>query len=132
MTDNAALEVLKDLNADAIYAAMAWVRDEMESPEGQAAYRALLDEKSQKVDFLRSLVAGHDARVHIRPVFELTDDQKEEIYPDEIDSVDAGVELARTILFGPAALWEALISGHQNQEDPIVVAVRRFMMDQAQ
>ena len=103
----------------------------MESPEGQAAYRALLDEKSQKVDFLRSLAAGHDARVHIRPVFELTEDQKQDIYPDELDSVDVGVELARTVLFCPPAYAAALMSDHQNQDDPIVVAMRRFMADRA-
>ena len=91
------------LNADAIYAAMVAIRDHVESPEGQAAYRAVLDEKSEKVDALRSLVGGANAQVHIRPVIELTDDRKQEIYPDEPDSVDAGVELAhpwsRRLLF---------------------------------
>jgi hypothetical protein len=51
--------------------------------------------------------------VHIRPVFELTDDDKEDIYPDEPDSVDVGVELARTVLFCPPAYAVALMSDHQ-------------------
>ena len=121
------------LNADAIYAAMVAIRDYVESPEGQAAYRALLEEKSEKVDFMRSLVASDtDTRVHIRPVFDLTDDRKQEIYPDEPDSVDVGVELARTILFGSSGLVETLIAGQKNQDDPIVVAVCRFIADRAQ
>ena len=121
---------ISKLNADAIYAAMVAIRDEVESPEGQAAFRALLEDKAEKVDFLRGLTSGMGTSVHIRPIFHLTQDQKENIYPNESVSVDAGVELARTILFGSAKVGELLISG--NQDDPITVAVRRFVADRAQ
>ena len=91
------------LTADAIYAAMVYLRDYAESPEGQAAMRALFDEKSAKLDAFRSMFEGFNATVYPRPVFELSDDTKEEIYPGEVESVDASIELARSMLWGPSS-----------------------------
>ena len=118
------------LNADAIYAAMAEIRDEVESPGGQAAYRALLNDKSHKVDFFHSLARDTGAHVYIRPVFKLTEEQKDDIFPGDPVSVDVGVELARTILFGPSGIVDALLSG--DHQDPVYIAVHRFLSDRAQ
>ena len=40
-----------DLNAEAIYAALTYLRDYAESDEGEAAIRELFDRRSAKVDF---------------------------------------------------------------------------------
>ena len=80
----------QSLNTAAIYAAMVYLRDYSESPEGQAALRHLLDEKAAKVDAFRSMFQGLNATVYPRPVFEVPNATKEEIYPGEPDSVDAG------------------------------------------
>ncbi len=121
----------QDLNADAIYAAMVWLRNYAESSEGQAEYNALLDEKAEKVDFFRELLEGLSRRggvVHLRPVFELTDALKEEIYPIEPVSVEVGIELARTLIWGPPGLASILL---KDPQDPMTVAVSRFIADRA-
>ena len=71
---NAANDNNEKLNPDAIYAAMAWLRDYAESPEGQAEYRLLLERKAEKAGVLRSMFEGTGAVVHLRPVFDISDE----------------------------------------------------------
>ena len=119
------------LNADAIYAAMAWLRDYAESEEGQAAFRDLLEEKAEKVDFLRSFGEAADgATVHLRPVFEVPAAIKEEIYPGEPRSVDTGIELARGIIWGPPGCASHMLKD-ADLEDPMMAALSRYVADRA-
>ena len=120
----------ENLNPDAIYAAMAFLREYAGSPEGQAAYRELLEQKAEKVGVLRSMSKGTGAVVHIRPVFDITDELIEEIYPGEPDSVKAGIELGRTVIWGPpgaAAAYLEMLPGHE----PAGIALSRFVADWA-
>ena len=91
------------LNADAIYAGMAWLRDYAESPEGQKAVSALFEQKSDKVDSLRSITPKEvpAANLYIRPVFDFSDETIEEIYPGESVSVECGIELGRSVICRP-------------------------------
>ena len=118
------------LNADAIYAAMAYLRDYAGSAEGQAAMRALFDEKSAKLDAFRSMFQGLNATVYPRPVFELSDDTKEEIYLSEVESVDAGIELARSMLWGPSSFASIMLKD-ADLEDPMMAALSRYVADRA-
>lgn len=124
----------QQLNADAIYVAMVWLRDLAESPEGQAAFRTVLDvleEEAPSADALRSIgEALGGATVHLQPVFEVPDDTKEEIYPGEPDSVDAGIDLARRILWGPPNFASDMLKD-ADLKDPIIAALSRFVAERA-
>ncbi len=119
------------LNADAVYAALAWLREYAESSEGQAEYRDLLERKGEKVGVFRAMVKGTGAVVHIRPVFNIADELIEEIYPGEPDSVRAGIELGRTVIWGPPAAAGALLQSMCPEHDPIAIALSRFIADRA-
>ncbi len=121
----------QNLNADAIYAAMVWLRNYAESSEGRAEYNALLEEKAKRVSFFREVLSGAPVVVHLRPVFEMTDALKEEIYPDEPDSVEFGIELARTLIWGPPGFASTLLDQKDPQDDQMTVAVSRFIADRA-
>ena len=126
MSDNG-----QPLIADAIYAAMAHLRDYAESPEGQEAFRALLDEKAAKADFLRSLGKDMGATtVHLRPAFKVSNSLKEEIYPGESVSVDAGIELARGIIWGPPGFASAMLVD-ADLNDPMMAALSRYVAERA-
>ena len=127
-SDSAMTHDLQNLNADAIYAAMVWLRNYSESSEGQAEYNALMEQKAEKANFLRSL---SPSGVNLRPVFKITDAFKEDIYPGEPDSVEVGFELARTIIWGPSGCASALLDQKVEKTTPITVAVSRFISDQA-
>ncbi len=118
------------LNAEAIYAAMVFLRDHAESPEGKAAFDDLLEEKAEKVDFLRSMHKAPGVTVHLRPVIDVSDATKEEIYPGEPDSIDMGIELARSVLWGPPGYAATLLEG-ADLEDPMMAALSRFVADRA-
>ena len=120
----------QSLNADAIYAAMVYLRDYAESPEGQAGFRALLDEKAGKIDIIRALFQGSDAIVHPRPVFEVSGATKEEIYPGEPVSVDAGIELARSLIWGPLDFASVMLKD-ADLADPMMAALSRYVSDWA-
>ena len=121
----------RPLNADAIYAAMVWLRDYAESPEGQAAVNAVFDEKAEKVDSLRALGKRLEASsVDLRPVFEVTDTLKDEIYPGEPDSVEMGIEFARFMIWGTPNIAEIMLN-RGDPKDPISRAISRFVADRA-
>lgn len=119
------------LNADAIYAAMVYLRDYSESEEGQADYRELLERKGTKANAIRSLgeVLGADT-IHIRPKFDLSGTLKEEIYPGDPDSVDAGIELGRGIIWGPPGFASAMLVD-ADLTDPMMAALSRYVADRA-
>ena len=122
----------RNLNPDAIYAAMAWLREYVESPQGQATYRELLDRKTEKVDALRSLFEGTVAAVHIRPSFSIPDELVEEIYPGEPDSVKAGLELGHSVIWGPPGAAGALLqSTFYEHNSAAAIALGRFIADRA-
>ncbi len=122
----------EDLNADAIYAAFIYLRDYAERDEGEAAFREVMDRRSGKVDFFRSLVKDaseglEDAnvRVHFIPKFEFTPELCEEIFPGE--GVEVGLYLAPKLIWGSPAMAESLAQSH----GPPGEAVRRFLTDRA-
>ena len=118
------------LNADAIYAAMAWLREYAESPEGKAAYRELLDQNAEKASVLRSMLTAPGVVAYLRPVFDVSDKLIEDIYPGEADSVTVGIELGRTIIWGPpdaAAAYLEMLPGHE----PAGIALSRFVAGRA-
>ena len=122
----------QNLNADAIYAAMAFLRDYAESPEGQKAVSALLEQKGDKVDFMRSIVKeATGAHLHITPVFDISDETIEEIYPGESVSVECGIELGRSVIWGPPAFATAFLQGTSSNGAPIREALSRFIADRA-
>ena len=118
-----------DPNADAIYAALVHLRDYAESDEGQAAVREVMDRRAAKVDFFRSLFrdAPVDGRLYIMPKFEYGPKLCEEIYVGEQESVEFGLELARRLIWGPAAF----IEDYAQSEGPPGEATRRFIADRA-
>lgn len=121
----------QNLNPAAIYAAMAFLREYAESPEGRAEYRDLLERKAEKVDVLRSITQGTEGVVHLRPVFDISDELIEEIYPGEADSVKAGIELGRTVIWGPPGAAGALLHSGCLEHDPMGAALSRFISDRA-
>lgn len=129
MKDNQAL------NPDAIYAAMAWLRSYVESPEGQEHYRVFLEQKEADpnplADQLRVVLKETGADYYERPVLEISDEMKEEIYPDETISVDVGIEFARGMIWGSPNFTTAFLRGAQPESDPIKIAMRRFVADRA-
>ncbi|MCH8316406.1 MAG: hypothetical protein IIA64_10570 [Planctomycetes bacterium] len=123
---------IEKLNADAIYAAMAWLRKYAESPEGQKAVSALLEQKGDKVDFMRSIVKeATGAHLHIKPVFDISDETIEEIYPGESISVECGIELGRSVIWGQPAFATAFLQGTSSNGAPIREALSRFIADRA-
>ncbi len=120
----------RPLNADAIYAAMIWLRDYSESEEGQATVRAIMDEKAGKLDAFRDVFQGSGAVVHPRPVFKISDATKEEIYLGDLVSVDAGIELARSLIWGPPDFASIMLKD-ADLEDPMMAALSRYVADRA-
>ena len=122
-----------ELNAEAIYAALVYLRDYAESDEGEADFRELMDRRSAKVDFFRSIIdeipAAPSGEVRVRPIpkFEITPELCEEIYSGEPLSVEVGLGFARWLIWGSPAMAESLA---QN-DGPPGVAVRRFLADRA-
>ena len=124
-------EGIAKLNPDAIYAALCWMRGYSKSDEGQAAFRALMDQKAGTVESFRSLareVAPGEATVHLIPKFDFTDDDCDSIYPDEQDSVRMGLEFARHLIWGPPGF---LADGMMAGDDPLAEALRRYLSDGA-
>ena len=122
----------QNLNADAIYAAMEFLRDYAESPEGQEAVSALFEQKSDKADFLRSMVKHVPGGIcYIRPVFDLSDETIEEIYPGESVSVECGIELGRSVIWGSPNFATAILQGTHSSGGPIREALSRFIADRA-
>ncbi len=122
-----------DLNAEAIYAALVYLRDYAESAEGEADFRELMDRRSAKVDFFRSIIdeipAPPSGEVRVRPIpkFEITPELCEEIYSGEPLSVEVGLGFARWLIWGNPAVAESLA---QN-DGPPGEAVHRFLADRA-
>ncbi len=63
-------------------------------------------------------------------VIEVLDAKKEEIYPGEPDSIDAGIELARSVLWGPPGCASDLLKD-ADLEDPMMAALSWFVADRA-
>ncbi len=103
-----------DLNAEAIYAALVYLRDYAESAEGKADFRELMDRRSAKVDFFRSIIdeipAPPSGEVRVRPIpkFEITPELCEEIYSGEPLSVEVGLGFARWLIWGSPAVARSL------------------------
>ncbi len=122
----------RNLNPDAIYAAMAWLRDYAESPEGQKAVSALFEQKSDMVDSLRSIVKdAASANLYITPVFDFSDETIEEIYPGESVSVEYGIELGRSVIWGSPNIATAILQGTDSEDAPMRQALSRFIADRA-
>jgi len=121
MDDNQAL------NPDAIYAAMAWLREYAESPEGLEEYRRL-EERRKAAIYEHELTEG-DTPLAI-PYLRLLATTIEGIYPGEAESIHIGIDLA------DAALRETpdqVVMRMQDMgpDDPRVVALSRFIADRA-
>ena len=122
----------QNLNTEAIYAAMVFLREYADSPEGQKAFSALLEQKGDKVDFLRSIAKeATGVHLHIKPVFDISDETIEEIYPGESVSVECGIELGRSVIWGSPNFATAMLQGTHSSGAPIRNALSRFIADRA-
>ena len=117
------------LNPDAIYAALAYLRDLAESDEGKARLR---DMAGQDVSQLETelTVRTTSGSFHPGQKFTLTPELLEEIYPEERPSVEVGFELGRWVVYGSPGMLEAVAEGDA-PGDPILAAVRRFIANMA-
>ena len=125
------MEDNQSLNPDAIYAGMAWLREHAESFVGRRSVSILLEKKQAKVNALRALANEVGGDCHIRPVFEVSDEMIEEIFPGESVSVECGIELGRSAIWGPPAFATAILQGTHSEDAPIREAMRRFIADRA-
>jgi hypothetical protein len=109
----------KPLNADAIYAAMVFMCEYAENPEGRPEV---------KIDTTRSsaVLSTHSGFKDV-PCYEVTAELVERIYPGEAESVEYGIELARFAISDETMLTRLAVG-----EDPGAQAVRRFIADRAQ
>lgn len=135
----------QNLNPDAIYAAMAWLREYAESPEGQEKFRAHLDERDAKPNALHDMLkeaaeeAGGD--YFSLPKVDVSNELKEKIYPGEPISVEVGIGFARNVIWGSPNFATAILQGAYSRlleatptlddPDPIREAMRRFIADRA-
>jgi hypothetical protein len=117
----------ENLNADAIYEAMCFLRAYAESEEGKAATREMMITKADKIDAMRGL-APKDADFRPVPRFEFDSEFIERIFPGEKKSVEVWLNLARYIIWGTPTLAEALMSSECKATSE---AVRRFIADRA-
>jgi hypothetical protein len=119
-----------DLNADAIYTAMCWMRGYLNTPEGQAE-AAILTARGEVSRW--SLTSGTGEAIGgSNPDFDDFDqDQCNEIYPGEHMSVQVGRFLAVKYLYGGED-FAAFIADHHPYDCPTAVALRRFMADPKQ
>ncbi len=117
----------EELNADAIYAALVWLRDYAESEKGEADFRASMEHNEDKIEAFRSIAA--EAGVTSRPIpkIDLTPELCEEIYPGEQTSVEFGLTLGRWLIFAPR-FGNAFMP---KEGSPEAEAVSRFRADRA-
>ena len=88
------------LNPDAIYAAMAWLRDYAESPQGQEKFRAALENQNVNIDWIKEVAEKAGGSIFSLPKVNVSDELKEEIYPGEPVSVEVGIGFARNVIWG--------------------------------
>jgi hypothetical protein len=112
-----------DLNADAIYAALVYVRVYAESERSKGEFSDALDKPNSLLQRMKGW--GLDRAV-VRPVpkIEIGPETIEEIYPGERASVEVGIELARMVVFNPS-----LAALQAEGDSRIAVAIRRFIAD---
>lgn len=115
-----------DLNADAIYAALVYLRNYAKSEKGEQDFRHLLDDKSETLNQMREMVPEGSTFKPI-PKVNATPEFCETIYPGEPLSVETGMEAGRHVVYGPAGVAAALAL----DKGPIGEAVRRFIADDA-
>ena len=119
------------LNPDAIYAAMAWLREYAESPQGLQDLAKFLDEHEAENSAFQEIAERTEYRhgAHLMPPpLSISKDGIEEIYPGEPESVLLGLRIARNVIFGPAFYANEML---QNPDNPAVQALSRFIADRA-
>ena len=122
----------QNLNADAIYAAMAFLRDYAESPEGREAFKTHLEAEGVSPE-------ETEAGFLSPPIVHATDELKEEIYPGEPISVQVGIDFARNVIWGSPDFGVAILQGAfseikqraHSEKEKITEAMRRFIADRA-
>jgi hypothetical protein len=100
------------LNADAIYAALRWAKNNTRRAEWTAAH-------------IVAARISQRGEVILHPPFNLTPEEIEAIYPDNPVSVDVGLTIGRLLLVAPDVAV-ALVEGG----GPIGIAVRRYLADE--
>ena len=103
----------EQLNPDAIYAAMAWLREYAESPQGQEKFRAHLEERDAEPneldDMLKRAAQEAGGSYFSLPKIDVSDELKEEIYPGEPISVEVGIGFACNVIWGSPHFATAII-----------------------
>lgn len=117
----------QDLNPDAIYAAMVWLREYLGSRKGKAAYMELLRRRNAAIDEYE--LTGGNTLLSI-PFIPLTKTMIESIYPGEAESVRIGIDLADSVWREPPDQIE-MRKQHMKPDDPRVVALSRFIADRS-
>lgn len=117
-----------NINSDAIYAALKFLHSYAESEEGQAGYRAVMEDKDGKIEGMRALASEYKGvNFCAIPRFEWGPELLEEIYPGESESVELGLGVGRFMIWGTAAMWEHMA----RNQDAIGDAIRRFIAERA-
>lgn len=124
----------QDLNADAIYAGMAFLRDYVENPRGQEEFGAHLDERAARPNPFHDMLkeAGIETGAFFAiPKINLPDHLIEEIFPGEPLSVEVGIAFSRWIIWGPPNFAAAFLQRPGCENEPMTVALSRFIADRA-
>ena len=114
------------LNPDAIYAGLCVIRDFAESGHGKDELREAFERPGPRERL--NHISYDGAKVVLIPRLDLDEDQLDEIYPGEPESVGYGVHLAPVLIWGPQCVIDQFITG----TDPSAIAVRRWCADRAQ
>ena len=119
----------QNLNADAIYAAMAWLREYAESSEGRQDLTKFLEEHETENSAYQEMAKTTEYGAHLMPPpLSISNDGIEEIYPGEHESVLLGLKVAHNVIFGPAFYTNEML---QDPNNPAAQALSRFIADRA-
>ena len=125
----------QNLNPDAIYAAMAWLREYVESPQGQEEFKAHLDKRDARPNelhaWIKKVASEAGGTFHAIPKVHLSYQQTEEIYPGEPISVEVGIGFARNLIWGSPNFSTSILQGTDSEGAPIREALSRFIADRA-
>ena len=117
------------LNADAIYAGMAWLREYAESSAGLEDLATFLDEHEAENSAFQEMAKGIEYGAHLMPPpLSISNDGIEKIYPGEPESVLLGLRVAHNAIFGPAFYTNEML---KNPDNPAAQALSRFIADRA-
>ena len=107
---------MRELNADAVYTGMVWMREFCDE-EASFEHIERLVEKAKLEASCNGTLDGYAIK------FEYLDELLDWIYAGEPDSVETGLEMARCIMFGPSGCIDKV---YPNKCKAMKKALRRF------